>query len=254
MCGAADLLPRRIARLERAAAFRMKGLRIVMDNVADPGNRAAVMRTAEALGLLHVHVISKPLAYERQVPLVSRKQFSRAVTTGSEKWLHLHSHPTAQDCLQALREDLSIRVLCAKPESPARDSLRGVPTPLQDIDFGEHTALVFGNEHRGVSEEMTAMADGDFTIPMFGLTESLNISVAAAISIHWGRTARERAVGAKTDLSEEETRDLLERYSSLSTKYQAKMRQLRKGLGVRDRPEMWERGAEDGGESKSEAA
>lgn len=73
----------------------------------------------------------------------------------SQQWLSLHAHETAAECTQALRNiSPQCRIICAKPEAPGRDTLRGMPTPLQEIDFGQETALVFGNEHSGVSNAM----------------------------------------------------------------------------------------------------
>jgi tRNA (guanosine-2'-O-)-methyltransferase len=76
------------------------------------------------------------------------------------------------------------------------------------------TALVFGSESHGISKEVSAASDGDFTINMFGLTESLNVSVAAAVSMHWARFARAKALSTKSDLSERERTALLALWTS----------------------------------------
>ena len=84
--------------------------------------------------------------------------------------------------------------------------------------------LVFGNESTGISGAMSALGDGDFTIPMTGLTESFNVSVAAAICVHWGRHAREAALGRATDLSDAAAAELLSEYTSAAKHYEHHIR------------------------------
>mmetsp|Transcript_705 Transcript_705/g.1731 ORF Transcript_705/g.1731 Transcript_705/m.1731 type:complete len:231 (+) Transcript_705:29-721(+) len=206
----------RIAKLARVASRRVEGMRIVLDGVADPGNRAAIIRSAEAFGILNVHIIPPPVIPGKQTP-VARKKHYRAISTGSEKWINVIRHDTPHDCLQDLREK-GFRVYCAKPEAPAHD-VATRPVPLTELDFSSKTALVFGNENIGVSPQLSAGADGDFTIHMFGLTESLNVSVAAAVCMHWGRYSRTAALGVTTDLSEEDSKALLGKYTSIEHHY-----------------------------------
>jgi tRNA (guanosine-2'-O-)-methyltransferase len=214
----------RMARLTKACSMRMSGLRLVLDglsgqtlfqhahadarathriSVADPGNRAAIIRSCEALGLLHVHVLpcTQPAPSSR-----------RAITTGSEKWMKIHNHKDVGECIAELRGEGFAQILTAKPEHPQNDVCRR-PVPLQQINFAKKTALVFGNEVSGISSLMSQLSDGDFHIPMLGLTESFNVSVAAAICVHWGRSARDQALGGSgTDLEAHECDALLAQY------------------------------------------
>jgi tRNA (guanosine-2'-O-)-methyltransferase len=200
--------PQRLARFSRVCAARMSGLRIVLDGLADPGNRAAVLRTSEALGLLHVHVV--PCSQARPAPM--RKKHARSITTGSEKWLKVHYHKDASECIAELRGVGFEQILTAKPPNPENDTCHQ-PRALQEIDFAKRTALVFGHEKHGISPLMSSQCDGDFHIPMLGLTESFNVSVAAAICIHWGRSAREKTLGGTaSDLSDLEREELLLEY------------------------------------------
>jgi len=247
--------PQRLSRLTRACGFRMSGLRLVLDGLADPGNRAAVIRSCEALGLLHIHVVpcAQP-APNQQV----RKRMSRAITTGSEKWMQVHHHRDAGECIAALRSEGFDQILTAKPENPDNDVCRD-PTPLQQVDFGRKTALVFGNEKHGISPAMTQMCDGDFHIPMLGLTESFNVSVAAAICIHWGRTAREQALDGRTsDLSAAEREELLVQYISVNSASRHFIKQVRaqrsaeheKAASKEERRRLWEQCAAGGAAAK----
>jgi len=216
---------RRETRLRRSAYGRMGGLRVVLEGFEDRGNRAAVLRTAEAIGMLHVHEINA---------VGANKGRARGVAHGGEKWLQLHMHESVEDCVAALRA-LGFTLLAAVPPasdaSPSwhasrRKKRRGggassggagaedvagcpldeappstlagadsvavtrTPTPLEEIDWGRSCALVMGNEQHGLSARMLQQCDEGVTIPLWGLTESLNVSVAAAILMHHGRLAR----------------------------------------------------------------
>lgn len=91
---AMNLTPQRQERLERSIGHRMAGLRLVLDGVADPGNRAACIRSAEALGLLHVHVVRPPSSPDQRKR--DRRRHSRTVTMGSHKWINVQSRPSQQ--------------------------------------------------------------------------------------------------------------------------------------------------------------
>ena len=173
---------------------------MVLEGLYDAGNRSAVYRSAEAYGLRDVHIIH---------PDSAQKPHARAVSRGAEKWLHLHQHASSLDCVSALRS-AGFAVYAADLEAAA---------PLHSLDFSRPTALVFGNEREGISEKMREIADGCFLIPMAGFTSSFNISVAAAISLSHARLARERAIGATTDLEPAEARALLHEFALRSSRW-----------------------------------
>lgn len=107
------VLPQRLARLQRASTLRMKGLRLVLDGIEDPGNRAAVIRSAEAMGVLHIHVVHPPGG-----PIEGTKTApNRSITTGSQKWVHLTSHSDVSSCVDCLRSE-GFKIFAAKPENP----------------------------------------------------------------------------------------------------------------------------------------
>merc|ERR1712203_354554 len=96
------------------------------------------------------------------------------------------------------------------------------PIPIEQVDFGVPTALVFGNEVHGVSSAMLAACDGAFTVPLLGLTESLNVSVAVAVCCHFGRHSRSKALDLTNgigDLSADEQAALVEEYSRRSAEH-----------------------------------
>lgn len=197
---AAKLTPERMQRLRDVVNVRMKGLTVVLECIYDAGNRSAVYRTAEGHGLVDVHVVR---------PDYATKPHARQVSRGAEKWLHRHEWDGATPCVEALRRS-GFQVFAADLAS-AR--------PLQAIDFSRPTALVFGNEKYGITQEMRDACDGGFLIPMRGFAQSFNISVAAAISVAHARVERERAIGARTDLESDEALQLLAEFVAKSPKW-----------------------------------
>ena len=178
--------------LERAIANRTRSLVVVLHGVHDPHNQAAVMRTCEALGILEVRVVAE--AGEPWRP-------SGRVTQNAFRWLDLKRHTEFADAAAGLR-NRGLKLLAAACEG----------TPLTEVDFTPPTALVFGNESRGLPDPVVAACDATFSIPMHGLSQSLNISVAAGVSLHWAVEARRRARGRTGDLDEAQRAALRRRF------------------------------------------
>ncbi|TVR01514.1 MAG: TrmH family RNA methyltransferase [Deltaproteobacteria bacterium] len=183
------LRPERCARLAGVAAQRMESLTVVLEGLYDPGNRSAVYRTAESFGVLDLHVVN---------PAAAKKPHARAVSRGAEKWTRIHEWAWPEDAVRSLR---------ARGFLVAASDLQA-EVALHEVSFEQPVALVFGNEHDGITEEMRELADVRFVVPMRGFTESLNISTAAAVCIAHARAARERALGALTDLDMQQVRRL----------------------------------------------
>jgi tRNA (guanosine-2'-O-)-methyltransferase len=96
-------------------------------------------------------------------------------SSSAAKWLTVHQYENALECFSALRKSYST-ILTTHLSSDAVD--------LYSVDFSKSIALIFGNEHSGVSDEIRALADGNFVIPQMGIIRSLNISVACAVSLY----------------------------------------------------------------------
>jgi tRNA (guanosine-2'-O-)-methyltransferase len=137
-----------------------------MENVHDPHNVSAVFRTCDAVGVMQVEL----LYTLEKFPRIGKKSSSSA-----NKWLERRRHTSVTDCFRTLRGE-GFRIY-ATHLSPGAVS-------LYDLDLTKKVALVFGNEHRGVSDEVAANADANFQIPMVGMIQSLNVSVAAAVSLY----------------------------------------------------------------------
>lgn len=168
---------RRVNRIEHVIAKRQLGLTVVLEDVFDPHNASAVLRSCDAVGVKDVHLV-----YVKQEP--PRKSFGRATSASSSKWLDLHYHDSIEDCYAYLRErDFTILATALQDES----------RELYEVDFTQPTALVFGNERDGVSADGIAGADGSIYIPMQGMVESLNISVSCAVTLYEAMRQRKNA-------------------------------------------------------------
>src|SRR5499427_8568502 len=178
------LLEERRARIDAAVASRLGGLRVVIENLHDPHNGAAVLRSAEAFGVQRVEVIESTEPF----------RYSSTVTQGCEKWLDVVRHKTLAAALAGLRAG-GFAIYAAVP---------GAPVALDELDFSRRAAVMVGNEHDGLTAEAMAAADVRFEIPMHGLTQSLNLSVATALIVERASALRRQALGAPSDLSEEE--------------------------------------------------
>ena len=178
--------PRRLERMRRVVASRSRHLVPVLDRFVDPHNVSAVLRSAEAFGLLEVHAVPGP----NGLPAAHR------VSRGTHRWLEVHRHADPLACVRRLRER-GYRIVVA--------SMDGRLRPAQLAELGP-VAVVFGSEHAGIDPAVRAAADDTYAIAMRGFVESLNVSVAAAITFH------AVAEGGLPALPEDEQRALLARY------------------------------------------
>lgn len=161
------MTPERSEKLLRVLQHRQMNLAVVMENVHDPHNISAVMRTCDAVGIQDIYILNT------KIP--RHEKFGAKSSSSAAKWLTVHQYEDAQLCFQELRKHYQ-KILTTHLSSDA--------VSLYDIDFTQSIALVFGNEHAGVSDEIRALADGNFIIPQMGIIQSLNISVACAVSIY----------------------------------------------------------------------
>jgi tRNA (guanosine-2'-O-)-methyltransferase len=159
---------RRQARIRSVLARRQPDLTVVLENVHDPHNVSAILRSCDGVGVLRAHAV-----YSIEEPPPGA--FARQTSASAAKWVEVERHWSLADCYKRLRaEGFSILVTSIGPDS----------RPLFDWDLRQPVALVLGNEMRGVSTEARDMADGAIQIPMAGMVESLNVSVACAVCLY----------------------------------------------------------------------
>ena len=199
------LLPERRERVDRVVAGRTRTLTLVMEAFCDPQNVNAVLRTCDAVGVQEVHVVEGPMKpWER----------NKKITQNVDKWLEVARWRSTAACLGALRER-GFAVYVTHLDEGTR--------ALADLAFDGKVALVFGNEHRGASDEALGLADARFAIPMRGFSQSLNVSVAAAVSLFHAVERRERRPGGHGDLGPAEAAALRERFYALAVRQRARI-------------------------------
>ena len=176
-----ELTARRAERVVNVLLSRLASVTVVFENIADPHNVSAVMRTAEGLGLDAIHVVEQPNKWEK----------NKAIAMGSDRWIEVVRHQGLARCLG----DLSARGYALW----AADVGEGC-VPLPELPVDTPVALVFGSEHAGLSKRALSLTDARFTVPMHGFVESFNVSVSAALSLYDVAGRRRRALGAIGDL------------------------------------------------------
>jgi len=169
---------RRQDRIEAALRRRQDTLSLVLEDVHDVHNVSAVLRSCDAVGVLRVHLV-----YVEETP--PAKSFARTSSASASKWIEIVRHDSIEECYSRLRAD-GQRILVTALEPNSVD--------LYDTDLAAPVALVFGNEMRGVSDAAMTGADGLLFLPMMGMIQSLNISVACAITLYEALRQR-RAAG-----------------------------------------------------------
>ena len=161
------MTPERINRLETVLNKRQPDLTVVLENVFDPHNISAVMRTCDAVGIQDIYILNHKIPPHRK--------WGAKSSSSAAKWLSIHQFTNAAECFTELRKHYK-KIYTTHLSSDA--------VSLHELNLIEPVALVFGNEHSGVSEEIIAMADGNFIIPQVGIIKSLNISVACAVTLY----------------------------------------------------------------------
>lgn len=156
--------------MEKVLTQRTRFLTVVLEDIFKPHNASAVLRTCDCFGIQDVHVLEK----------VNMYKINPFVTRGASQWIDLHKYhnkegAAVQDCFSALKQ----KGYKIYGTSPLPGSIS-----IHDLEPDEKIALVFGNEHEGISAEVQENVDGLVHIPMLGFTESFNISVAASIALY----------------------------------------------------------------------
>ena len=163
---------KRLEKITRVVKARQHSLRVVLENIHDPHNVSAIFRSCDAVGVPKVSLLYN----NEEFPKVSK------VTSASAyKWVEKERFKTTEECYDSLRKE-GFKIYASLLSEDAKD--------LYELDLTEKVALVLGNEHRGVSEEAAAKADERFYIPMRGMIQSLNVSVATAVTLYEAQRQR----------------------------------------------------------------
>lgn len=195
------LTAHRKQRIEEVISSRLASVTVVLENLYDPHNGAAALRTCEALGIFHVHVIEGAEPFS----------FSRKVSKSAHKWLNIYLYSSVDSCIDYLHR-CGFKCWATVPPTPGQ----AIESHTQ-ITVDQPLALVFGNEHAGLTSRAIALCDHLFTIPMFGFTASLNLSVSVALSLQPAVDARRQFLGAGGDFNPELKQQLRAAYYAEST-------------------------------------
>lgn len=190
------LTAERIARIDAVLAARLGTVATVVEDTYDPHNAAATIRTTEALGLQELHVIEPG----------ARFSAAKGVTRGAHRWIDLHRWSRAEDAVAGLHAR-GFRVFATLPDANA--------VSIEEVDVASPIAVVFGNEHDGVSPAIVTACDGAVTVPMFGFTESYNLSVTVGLAMSRLAARRRAHLGAPGDLAPERHARLRARWFAL---------------------------------------
>ncbi|MEL4307530.1 TrmH family RNA methyltransferase [Joostella sp. CR20] len=157
---------------------------VALEDVYQMHNTSAVIRSCDVFGIQSAHIIEQKFG----------KRIDKNIAMGSQKWVDVHRYQDATSCIKSLREK-GYKIIATTPHNDA--------SMLEDFDINEKSAIFFGTEKSGLSSEIMRQADGYLKIPMYGFTESLNISVSAAIILQ-NLSSKLRASTINWQLSSEE--------------------------------------------------
>lgn len=164
------MTPEREGRINQVTSRRFIDLTVVLENVHDPHNIGAILRTCDAVGISEIYVVHSDSRLSH-----SNLRLGKRASSGAHDWVKVHYFNEMGECLRVVQSAYG-RILAAmpKPESIS----------LFELDLTEPAALLFGNEQTGISEEAMGAVHSCFAIPQTGMIESLNISVACAVSLY----------------------------------------------------------------------
>lgn len=156
------ILPRRYGRLRETLDRRQPDLTVLLENVHKPHNFSAILRTCDAVGIYAAHAVSETT----EIPTFNR------TAQGSQKWVKLEVHDSIAQAIAVLKAQ-NFQIYTAHLSERAID--------YRQVDYTQPTALLLGTEKWGVSETAAALSDQHIMIPMTGMVQSLNVSVATAV-------------------------------------------------------------------------
>jgi len=173
---------RRLNKIVNTLKQRQYDLTVVLENIHDPHNVSAIFRTCDAVGIPKVSLVYSI----EKFPKIGKKSSASAF-----KWVEKEKYKSIENCYSELRKD-GFKIYASSISEDSKS--------IYELDLSEKAAIVLGNEHRGVSSEASKLADERIMIPMFGMVQSLNVSVAAAIILY--EAARQRIMKGKYEVSQ----------------------------------------------------
>jgi tRNA (guanosine-2'-O-)-methyltransferase len=180
------MTPERFDKIKSILDHRQMDLTVLMDNVCTPHNLAAIARTCDAVGIHEAHAVTE----------LHRIDLKQRAACGCRKWVTIRTHDTLDEAFAVLR-GMKCQVLCAHLDDRAVD--------FRTVDYTLPTAVVVGSELTGISDEVLTRSDGSIIVPMVGMTQSLNVSVATALILYEAQRQRMEAGMYRTRHMDDET-------------------------------------------------
>ncbi|WP_022940355.1 tRNA (guanosine(18)-2'-O)-methyltransferase TrmH [Psychromonas hadalis] len=166
--------PERFTRITTMLNHRQPELTVLLEDVHKSHNLAAIVRTADAVGVSDVHATRS----------TKTTRVCGMTATGSQNWINVHTHDNIADAVAILRQQ-GMQIIATNLSDSAID--------FREVDYTKPTAILMGQEKTGISAEALALADQDVIIPMVGMCQSLNVSVASALILYEAQRQREAA-------------------------------------------------------------
>jgi tRNA (guanosine-2'-O-)-methyltransferase len=186
---------RRLEKITKVVRARQNDLMLILENIHDAHNVSAIFRSCDAVGIQKVGLVYT----QEKFPKISR-----VTSSSANKWVDSIRFSSVEDCIKYLKQN-NFTVYASILDEKAKS--------IYDVDFTHHTAIVMGNEHRGISEEFQKLADEKIYIPMRGMIQSLNVSVATAVILY--EVQRQRTLKGlydKPNFPEEEIEKLIDQW------------------------------------------
>ncbi|MBG6246308.1 tRNA (guanosine(18)-2'-O)-methyltransferase TrmH [Candidatus Symbiopectobacterium sp. 'North America'] len=168
------MTPERYAHIQEMLTSRQPDLTVCMEQVHKPHNISAVIRTADAVGVHEVHAVWH----------TSRTRTLVSSAAGSNSWVQVKTHRTIADAVSHLKTQ-GMQILATNLSAKAVD--------FREVDYTRPTCILLGQEKTGITQEALALADQDIIIPMIGMVQSLNVSVASALILYEAQRQRQNA-------------------------------------------------------------
>lgn len=177
---------KRLEKITRVIKSRQHSLTVVLENIHDPHNVSAIFRTCDAVGIPKVSLVYNFEAF----PRIGKKSSASAF-----KWVDKEKYKTVEECYSDLRKE-GFKIFASSLTENSKN--------LYELDLTKKVAIVVGNEHRGVSDLSAELADELFSIPQFGMVQSLNVSVATAVILYEAMRQRiKKGMYKKSELDDE---------------------------------------------------
>lgn len=186
---------KRFTKIKKVLSSRQFSLKVVLENIHDPHNVSAILRTCDAVGVAQVDLLYNVEKFPK---------ISKVTSASSKKWVDQRKFENVDECVANLKKE-GFKIYGSILSEDAEN--------IYGLDLTEKVVIVMGNEHRGISDEMIAAVDKHIYIPMHGMIQSLNVSVATAVVLYEAQRQREsKGMYKNSELNEHELEELIDKW------------------------------------------